>query len=240
MEDLIAKIVSEVMAPDRPGKATEMNDVKTRIASIIDHTLLKPEATEDDVRRLCEEALQFGFATVCVHPCWVPFCVKLIKGKKGKVCTVISFPLGGDQTSVKVAQAAQAVKDGADELDMVANIGYLKSGKFDLAERDIREVVKAVGDIPVKVIIETCVLTDEEKVKACLTARKAGAAFVKTSTGFHEAGATVTDVALMRRVVGPDMGVKASGGIRTLQQALDLVEAGATRIGTSAGVTIVG
>lgn len=240
MDDLISKVVAEIVRNDEKNKKTIPGDVKGRIASLIDHTLLKPEATEADIRKLHEEAIKFGFATICVNPCWVPFCVKLSLKKKVKICTVVSFPLGSDRTSVKVVQAEQAMKDGADELDMVANIGYFKDGRFDLAGEDIAAVVKAAGKVPVKVIIETCVLTDEEKIKACLTAKQAKAAFVKTSTGTHKEGARVEDVALMRKVVGAEMGVKASGGIRTLQQALDLVTAGANRLGASAGVEIVG
>lgn len=209
------------------------------LAHVIDHTILKPEATENDVRRLCEEALDYHFAAVCVNACWVPLCAELVVGSDVKVCTVVSFPLGADSTKIKVDQARNALADGAHELDMVANIGYVKMERFDRVKEDVRRVVEAAAGAPVKVIIETCLLTDEEKVKACLAAQKAGAAFVKTSTGFNEAGATVADVALMRRTVGRDMGVKASGGIRTYEQAMQLIEAGATRIGSSASVAIV-
>ncbi len=235
MDDYIDKIVSEVISEQR----TKEGDPRSKLAGMIDHTILKPEATEDDIRRVCEETVQYGFATACISACWVSFCASLELAKPFVICTIVGFPLGGDHTLAKAAQAAQAVKDGADELDMVMNVGFLKSGKLDLVEEDIRTVVKAAGKIAVKVIIETCLLTDEEKVKACLIAQKAGAAFVKTSTGFNEAGANPEDVKLMRRVVGPDMGVKASGGIRTYEQAMELVEAGANRIGTSASVEIV-
>lgn len=238
MEDRIAKIVSEVMVPGQANEP-EPDNPKARLARMIDHTILKPEATESDVRRLCQEALHYHFATAVVNTCWVPLCAELLAGSDVKVCTIVSFPLGADSTAIKVAQAARSLKDGAHELDMVANIGYLKMGRFDLAEEDICQVVKAAEGVPVKVIIETCLLTDEEKVKACLIAKRAGAAFVKTSTGFNQAGAAIADVALMRRVVGPDMGVKASGGIRSFDQAMQLVEAGANRIGTSASVAIV-
>jgi deoxyribose-phosphate aldolase len=213
---------------------------KARIAPLIDHTQLKPEATEADIRRLCEEAVQYGFATVFVHPCWVKDCARWLRGSRVKVGTVVGFPFGANHTRIKAAEAAQDVRDGADELDMVINVGWLKSGKMNQVKEDIRRVVQAAHGKPVKVIIETCLLTDEEKVRACLAAKTAGAAFVKTSTGFNKAGATVSDVALLRRVVGPEMGVKASGGIRDLTTALQLVEAGATRIGTSAGVKIMG
>lgn len=219
-----------------PGGIT---DLKSKIARLIDHTLLNPEATEAEIRRLCEEAKRFRFASVCVHPCWVPLCRKLITDGSVKVCTVVGFPLGANHTEVKAFEAARAVKDGAQELDMVANIGWIKSGKMDLVEEDIRSVVKAAKGVPVKVIIETCLLTDEEKVRASLAAKNAGAAFVKTSTGFNKGGATVGDVALMRRVVGPKMGVKASGGVRDVGTALQMIESGATRIGASASVAIV-
>jgi deoxyribose-phosphate aldolase len=213
--------------------------LKAKIARMIDHTLLKPEASELEIRRLCEEAVKHGFASVCVNPCWVQLCAKLVKGSRVKVCTVVGFPLGGNSSATKAFEAAQAVKDGADELDMVANIGQIKSGKLDLVEQDIREVVKAAKGRPVKVILESCLLTDAEKVRAALAAKAAGAAFVKTSTGFSTGGATVNDVALLRRVVGSQMGIKAAGGVRDLDTALKLIESGATRIGASASVGIV-
>jgi deoxyribose-phosphate aldolase len=214
--------------------------LKSKIARLIDHTLLKPEATEIEIRRLCEEAVRYGFASVCVNPCWASLCARLVKGSRVKVCTVVGFPLGGNTTEVKAFEAAKGVKDGADELDMVANIGWIVGDKLDLVEQDIREVVKAARGKPVKVIIETCLLTDEEKVRAALAAKNAGAAFVKTSTGFSKGGANASDVALLRRVVGREMGVKASGGIRDLETAAKMVESGATRIGASASVGIVG
>ncbi len=214
--------------------------LKAKIARVIDHTLLKPETTEADVRRLCDEAIRYGFASVVVNPWWVPLCVKLVPRGQIKVCTVSGFPLGAHRTETKALEAALGVKDGADEIDMVAHIGLIKEGKFDLVEHDIREVVKAARKAAVKVIIETCALTDEEKVRACLAAKAAGAAFVKTSTGFHKQGANAADVALMRRVVGPQMGVKASGGIKDINTALQMVQSGATRLGASASVAIVG
>ncbi|RJP74480.1 MAG: deoxyribose-phosphate aldolase [Candidatus Zixiibacteriota bacterium] len=214
--------------------------MKAKIARMIDHTLLKPEGTEAEIRRLCDEAAKHGFASVCVNPCWVPLCRRLLQGSRVKVCTVIGFPLGANRGEAKACEAALAVKDGAGELDMVANLGRIKSGQMDLVEQDIREVVRAARGVPVKVIIETALLTDEEKVRACLAARAAGAAFVKTSTGFSKGGATADDVALMRRVVGPAMGVKASGGVKDLDTAVKMIESGATRIGASASVAIVG
>jgi deoxyribose-phosphate aldolase len=213
--------------------------LKSRIARLIDHTLLKPEATEPEISQLCSEAMRYGFASVCVNGCWVPLCKKLIAGERVKICSVVGFPLGANSSAVKAAEAAQAVKDGADELDMVANIGWIKSGKMDMVEQDIREVVKAAKGTPLKVIIETALLTDEEKIRASLAAKNAGAAFVKTSTGFGKGGATAGDVALMRRVVGPKMGVKASGGVRDFGTALQMIESGATRIGASASVGII-
>jgi deoxyribose-phosphate aldolase len=239
MEARIEQIITEVLAIDRAPEAAVKDPEKSRLAGMLDHTLLKPDATESDIRQLCEEAITYGFATVCVYPCWVPFCVSQNADKPSKVCTVVGFPLGGNVTAIKAAEAAQAVEKGAHEIDMVLNIGYLKSGKPDLAEEDIRQVVQASAGKPVKVIIETCLLSDEEKVIASLISQRAGAAFVKTSTGFSKAGANAADVALIRRAVGPEMGVKASGGIRTYDQAMKMVEAGATRLGTSSSVEIV-
>jgi deoxyribose-phosphate aldolase len=227
-----------MVAPARAETPPGLDSEKARIAALIDHTNLYPDAREEDIRRLCEEALQYKFACAVVQSCWVPLCAELLKGSGVKVCSIVSFPLGGDGTASKVLQAQRVIEEGAEELDMVANIGYIKSGKWAEAEEDVARVVQASGAVPVKVIIEACLLTDEEKVKACLMAQRARAAFVKSSTGFRE-GAIPADVALMRRVVGPDMGVKASGGIRTLVQVRQLIEAGANRIGTSASVGIV-
>ncbi len=210
-----------------------------QIAKLIDHTLLKPQATEDDIRKLCAEAREYGFASVCVNPYWVSLCAKLLSGSGVKVCTVIGFPLGATTTETKVFEARQALERGANEFDMVINIGELKSGNWRAVYDDIRAVVAAVEPYTVKVIIETALLTDEEKVAACAISKEAGAHFVKTSTGFSKGGATVHDVALMRQVVGGQMGVKASGGIRDYETALEMVRAGATRIGASAGVAIV-
>ncbi|WP_010479497.1 deoxyribose-phosphate aldolase [Thermococcus zilligii] len=214
------------------------------IAKYIDHTNLKPYATSEDIKRLCDEAIQYGFYAVCVNPYRVKLAREYLKEKKAdvKVASVIGFPLGATPTEVKVFEAKKALEDGADELDMVINIGALKDRDYDYVRRDIEEVVKVAHEkgARVKVIIETCYLTEEEKVRACELAKEAGADFVKTSTGFGTGGATVDDVKLMRRVVGESMGVKASGGIRTYEQALAMIRAGANRIGTSSGVEIVG
>jgi deoxyribose-phosphate aldolase len=212
-----------------------------KLAHMIDHTLLKPDATQDQIAQLCFEARKYGFASVCVNPTWVELCATLLKGSEVKVCTVIGFPLGATAPEVKAFEAQNALDHGASEIDMVINIGALKARDLELVARDIRGVVQAVhgrGGI-VKVILETVLLTDEEKTIGCLLAKEAGADFVKTSTGFASGGATVHDIELMRRAVGPEMGVKASGGVRTYEDAERLIEAGATRIGASAGVKII-
>ncbi len=218
------------------------------LARLIDHTALKPDTTETRIRTLCHEALRYGFAAVCVNPCYVPLAATLLQGSNVAVCTVIGFPLGANRTTIKAAEAEQAIRDGAAELDMVLNIGFLKSKRHQDVLDDIRAVVDVArqasppsgrDQILVKVILETALLTDAEKESACRLALEAGADFVKTSTGFAGRGATVEDVALMRRVVGDHMGVKASGGIRTRAQAEALVAAGANRLGTSAGVALV-
>ena len=208
---------------------------------MIDHTLLKPDATPDQIAQLCFEARKYGFASVCINPVWVSLCAQLLQGSKVKVCTVIGFPLGATAGEVKVFETQNAIDHGATEIDMVINVGAVKARDLDLVAKDIRGVVNAAharGAI-VKVILETVLLTDEEKTIACLIAKEAGADFVKTSTGFAGGGATVADVTLMRRVVGPEMGVKASGGVRTYEDAENMVKAGATRIGASAGVKII-
>lgn len=211
-----------------------MNYVK-----MIDHTLLKQDASADQIEKLCREAVSCGFCSVCVNSSFVSLCARLLKDTDVKVCTVIGFPLGAMSTAAKAAEAALAVKDGAQELDMVIHTGMAKSGNWDYVKKDIEAVVQAAeGRALVKVILETCLLTDEEKEKACLAAKEAGADFVKTSTGFSTGGATVDDIRLMRRTVGPEMGVKASGGIRCLADVQSMVEAGADRIGTSAGIRI--
>src|SRR5205085_7192453 len=209
-------------------------------ASLIDHTLLKPEATDEDIRKLCEEAARYHFASVCINPTWVRAAACNLRGSGVRVCTVIGFPLGATLSDVKAYEARRAILDGAREVDMVINIGALKSGDDCLVEQDIRAVVEAAHEYEVtcKVIIETALLTDEEKVRACLAAKRAGADFVKTSTGFSKGGATVADVALMRQAVGSELGVKASGGVKGLEDVRKMVEAGATRIGASVGVKI--
>jgi len=212
-----------------------------QLASMIDHTLLKPEATPDQIAQLCFEARKYGFASVCVNPGHVKLCADLLRGSEVKVCTVIGFPLGATSPETKVYETETALRDGATEIDMVINIGALKGADYTWVARDIRGVVEiahAAGAI-VKVIIETSLLSDEEKVKASLLAKEAGADFVKTSTGFAGGGATAQDVALIRRVVGPEMGIKAAGGVRTFEDAKSMVAAGATRLGASAGVKIV-
>src|SRR5918998_510575 len=209
-------------------------------AGLIDHTLLKPEATEEDIRRLCEEAARFRFASVCVNPTWVRAAACHLHGTGVPVCTVIGFPLGATLPDVKAYETRRAIQDGAREIDMVINIGALKSGDDCAVEYDVRAVVEAAHEsgVLVKTIIETALLTDEEKVRACLAAKRADADFVKTSTGFAKSGATVADVALMRRTVGPDLGVKAAGGVKGIEDARAMVEAGATRLGASVGVKI--
>lgn len=211
------------------------------VSGLIDHTLLKPDATRDDLEKLCREAAEFSFATVCVNPFWVSFCVAQLGRTPVGVCTVVGFPLGAATLDVKNYETRRVIFDGAREVDMVINIGALKSGDVRAVERDMEAVVQPCRDAGVvsKVIIEAAYLTDEEKVTACTLAKAAGADFVKTSTGFGPGGATVADVALMRRVVGADMGVKAAGGVRDLEGLKAMVAAGATRVGASAGVKIV-
>lgn len=210
-----------------------------KVNRLIDHTLLKPESTQEQVDKLIAEAKEYEFASVCVNPTWVKYASEKLKSTPVKVCTVIGFPLGANTSDTKAFETKNAIENGADEIDMVINIGAAKDGNFDLVESDIAAVVQASGDKLVKVIIETCLLSDDEKVKACKAAVSAGADFVKTSTGFSTGGANVHDVALMRSTVGPDIGVKASGGARSLEDVKQFVEAGATRIGTSSGVAIV-
>jgi deoxyribose-phosphate aldolase len=211
-----------------------------KIAGLIDHTALKPDTTREQIRVLCKEAIEYEFASVCVNPCYVELCSELLKDYRIKVCTVIGFPLGATTTAAKVAEADEAVKNGATEVDMVINVGAIKSGEFDFVKSDIAAVVQAVkGKALVKVILETCLLTEEEKVRSCKICKEAGADFVKTSTGFSSGGATVEDIKLMRSIVKPNLGVKASGGIRDYKTAKDMVDAGASRIGASASIAIV-
>ena len=212
---------------------------KKTIASMIDHTLLKPEVTPAQVEKLCAEAAEYHFASVCVNPVYIPLAARLLDGTGVKVCCVVGFPLGAIAPEQKAAEAASCATMGAEELDMVIHVGAAKAGDWALVQRDIAGVVKAAAGRTVKVIIETCLLTDEEKVKACEAAKAAGADFVKTSTGFSTGGATTHDIALMRKTVGPEMGVKASGGIRDYATAMAMIEAGANRIGASAGIEIV-
>jgi deoxyribose-phosphate aldolase len=211
------------------------------IARAIDHTLLKAEATRGQIEQLCAEAREHGFATVCVNATWVPLCAELLRGAETRVCTVVGFPLGATLPEVKAFETARTVAEGACEVDMVLNIGALKSGDYRTCERDVAAVVEAGhrGGAIVKVIIEAALLSDDEKVVACVVSKAAGADFVKTSTGFGPGGATAADVALMRRVVGPEMGVKAAGGVRDLKSAQAMLEAGADRIGARGGVKIV-
>ena len=206
---------------------------------LIDHTLLKQDATPEQIMKLCFEAKEYDFMSVCVNPAYVPLAHELLKDSDVKVCTVIGFPLGMNLTKTKVEEAMLAVSQGADEVDMVINVGMLKSENDEYVENEIRLIKESINGKLLKVIIETCLLTDEEKVRACLAAKRAGADFVKTSTGFSTGGATVHDVALMRQTVGNEMGVKASGGVRTHEDLLAMVEAGANRIGTSNGTKII-
>ena len=209
------------------------------IASYIDHTVLAANATQEKIEKLCQEAAEWKFASVCVNTCWTAFCAGKLRGTGVKVCSVVGFPLGAMATKAKAFEAKCAVEAGAEEVDMVINVGWLKDGKDDLVENDIREVRKACGGKLLKVIIETCLLTDEEKVRACELSEKAGADYVKTSTGFSTGGAKAEDVSLMRKTVGDRLGVKASGGIRTYEDAMKMIDAGASRLGCSAGIAIV-
>ena len=226
---------------DRISCGPSVVELEAGFASLIDHTLLKPEASRDEIRKLCQEAVRFGFASVCINPWNVPLAAELVRGTKVKVCTVIGFPLGATLSRVKIHEAEEAIKLGAQEVDMVINIGALKSGQDDVVESDIRGVVEVAhrGGAICKVIFETSLLTVEEKVRAALASKRAGADFVKTSTGFSTGGATAEDVALMRALVGSEMGVKASGGVRTFDDLKKMICAGATRIGASASVKIM-
>lgn len=210
------------------------------INKLIDHTALKPNTNKESILKLIAEAKTYDFASVCVNPCWVALAHQELKNTDVKVCTVIGFPLGANTTEVKVFETKDAIEKGAQEIDMVINIAMLKDKEYDYVENEIHQIVEAAKDKAiVKVIIETCLLTDEEKIKACELSQKAGADFVKTSTGFSTGGATVHDIALMRKTVGAEMGVKASGGVHTHEEALAMVEAGATRIGASASVKLL-
>ena len=213
---------------------------KNALAKYIDHTLLKPDATEAQIEKLCAEAREYGFASVCVNSCYASLAARLLAGSDVAVCCVVGFPLGAATTAAKAFEAADAAQNGATEIDMVINVGAAKDGRWDDVEADIAGVAAAIeGKALLKVIIETCLLTDGEKIEACRAAVRAGADFVKTSTGFSKAGATAADVALMRKTVGPEIGVKAAGGIRTYADAMAMIEAGASRIGASAGIAIL-
>lgn len=218
-----------------------MNLTQSQLAKYMDHTLLKADATLDGIDRVVAEAKQFGCASVCANPFWVPYVARLLDGSGVATCTVVGFPLGASSTASKVFETTDAIANGADEIDMVINIGELKAGHAELVREDIRAVAEAThaGGKLLKVIIECCLLTDDEKRLACLLCAEAGADFVKTSTGFSTGGATVADVALMRECVGPDFGVKAAGGIRTLADAYAMIEAGASRLGVSAAASIL-
>lgn len=218
-----------------------MNLTQSQLAKYMDHTLLKADATLDGIDRVVAEAKQFGCASVCVNPFWVPYVARLLDGSGVATCTVVGFPLGASSTASKVFETTDAIANGADEIDMVINIGELKAGHAELVREDIRAVAEAThaGGKLLKVIIECCLLTDDEKRLACLLCAEAGADFVKTSTGFSTGGATVADIALMRECVGPDFGVKAAGGIRTLADAYAMIEAGASRLGVSAAASIL-
>ena len=218
-----------------------MNLTQSQLAKYMDHTLLKADATLDGIDRVVADAKQFGCASVCVNPFWVPYVARLLDGSGVATCTVVGFPLGASSTASKVFETTDAIANGADEIDMVINIGELKAGHAELVREDIRAVAEAThaGGKLLKVIIECCLLTDDEKRLACLLCAEAGADFVKTSTGFSTGGATVADVTLMRECVGPDFGVKAAGGIRTLADAYAMIEAGASRLGVSAAASIL-
>ncbi|MBI3112856.1 MAG: deoxyribose-phosphate aldolase [Ignavibacteriales bacterium] len=237
----VRNIVSSGADRITAGAGVGVAGFDTSLARMIDHTLLKPDATRQQIELLCTEAKQYSFASVCINPCYAKLCAELLRDTSVKVCTVIGFPLGATSSSAKAHETTQAIQDGAREVDMVINVGMLKSGEYQYVEKDIRAVVQAARShrVLVKVILETGLLTDEEKVKGCMLAKRAGANFVKTSTGFAKGGATVGDIALMRRVVGSALGVKASGGVRSQEEARALVASGADRIGASASIKIV-
>lgn len=240
-EEKVKKILDDFNVYEKSSKPNQVNlDVKD-LAAMIDHTLLKPEATISEIKQLCEEAMQYNFASVCVNPSYVAACFDLVKSSNVKVCTVIGFPLGATTTQSKFSEAEEAIKNGAEELDIVLNIGRLKDEEYDFVYNDL----KSIADLSKKhlctskVILETCLLTDEEKIAACLLAKEAGLNFVKTSTGFSKGGATTYDVSLMKFIVGDKLKVKASGGIRSYEDAIAMTNAGATRLGASAGVKII-
>lgn len=251
--ELIERITKEVMqrldeklksqgnidkGSGKPQSSTQISPAE--LAGYIDHTLLKPEAIESQFEQLCSEAVKYKFKSVCVNSSWVPFVAKKLRGSGIIICSVIGFPLGGMDTRSKAFEARSAIANGATELDMVINVGALKSGNLKLVEEDIRAIKRACRSTTLlKVILETGLLTDAEKILACEISKKAGADFVKTSTGFSGSGATVQDIALMRRIVGPNMGVKASGGIKTFDQAVALIDAGANRLGCGSSIAVI-
>lgn len=240
LNELIKQVTEEVCAKYASQKAPAGEYSPASLSKYVDHTLLKPEASIEDVHKVCDEAKRYNFASVCVNPNYIQFVAEQLSGSSVVPCVVIGFPLGATTPEVKAAETAAVIALGAKEVDMVINIGAIKSANWALVKRDIETVVStAKGKALVKVIIETCLLTDEEKVKACTVAKLAGADFVKTSTGFSTGGATVEDIRLMRQTVGPVMGVKASGGVRDYNSAVAMIQAGATRLGTSSGVKIV-
>jgi deoxyribose-phosphate aldolase len=238
-----AKKSKEIIAAgaDRLSASDKLTSIDPNIALYIDHTLLRPDATASDIRKLCKEARKYNFASVCVNPYWVPLVTAELAGSPVKVCSVVGFPLGANATAIKVAETEGATRAGAQEIDMVINVGELRGGNFEAVRQDIKAVVEAAhqGGAIVKVILETALLDDNQKAIACTLSKLAGAEFVKTSTGFGPHGATVHDVALMRQAVGADMGVKASGGIKTLEDLKNMAAAGATRVGASASVKII-
>jgi deoxyribose-phosphate aldolase len=237
----VKMILNDFSEFEKKKKLSELKLSSQDLAGMIDHTLLKPDATISEINQLCEEAIQYNFASVCVNPSYVDTCFNLIKSSNVKVCTVIGFPLGATTTKTKYLEAEEAIKNGAEELDMVINVGKLKDRDYDFVFNDI----KSIADLSKKhlctskVILETCLLSDGEKIIACLISKEAGINFVKTSTGFSKSGATVQDVSLMKFVVGEKMQVKASGGIRSYEDAIAMINAGATRLGASAGVKII-
>ncbi len=243
LDKLIEKIAEEIyrkISKEDNGSNASVSSSNIDLASMIDHTLLKPEATEADIKKVCKEAIEYKFKSVCVNTHYVSLVSSQLKGSGVLTCAVVGFPLGASTTRAKVDETYDALKNGAHEIDMVINIGALKSGDWNIVKKDIEGVTHAArGRAIVKVILETNLLNDEEKIKACTIAKMAGADFVKTSTGFNKGGATIADIKLMRQVVGPKMGVKASGGVRDLETARAMIAAGATRIGTSSGINIV-
>ncbi len=239
IDALIAQITEEVIRQINNGGDVKQAGQSDGVLNKIDHTLLKPDATRSQIKKVCDEAKQYGFASVCVNPSYIEFVANELKGTAVSPCCVIGFPLGATMPEVKAFEADASINAGAKEIDMVINIGAVKSGEWDIVKRDIEAVVRASrGRAIVKVILETCLLDDNEKVEASKTSKLAGVDFVKTSTGFSTGGATLEDVRLMRQAVGPNLGVKASGGVRDLKSAQDMIAAGATRLGTSSGVKI--